>query len=704
MQGRLEERQLLETFQAVVQDGRSGALVLVGEAGIGKTRLLDEFAAGARGVRLTRTAGSESETHLGFAGLQRLLRPFMDRLERLPGPQRTALATAFGLISGTAPDLFLVGLAALTLLADVATDLPLICLVDDAQWLDQESLAALAFLGRRLEADSIGLLVGVREEARTLTVLQGLRTHTIAGLNAEEAHALVASRAPGRLEPRVLERLVRETQGNPLALIEATAALSAEQRAGGAVLPRHLPIGRRLEAHFAGQAAQLPAGTRLLLLLVAAAPAEDQALLWRAADRLELAPTALDPAVEAGILQGHAFRHPLIRAAVYSSAAPAERRVVHGALAEATHPDHDPDNRAWHRAESVVGLDDAVADALEQASERARNRGGYATQAAFLSRAADLTSDPQRRAVRCLAATAPYLQVGDTAAAARRLDQAGPGLTVPALRAAEQRIRAGIEWYTAGVAARAPKILLDALATFGPLDDRTTRAMLWEALTAGLLAGRHTVGVAVQDIARAGMDAPRGEGTLTDVLLDALAVRIAGEFGRAVPLLRNAVAALRTEDLSAVGPITSVGSWAAFDLWDDEGVAAVLTRMDAFHRGQGALQELGPTLYTEMAWEAAAGRFAEAETHRSEADEISAAFGSPPIHDERRVVLLAWQGREDETRAAVDSAMKLWGEQLGYGAVEKQRDVCAAPAGTGAGPVSPGARMRAAAVRGRPAG
>ncbi|WP_035855718.1 helix-turn-helix transcriptional regulator [Cryptosporangium arvum] len=666
MQGRLEERQLLDSFVERVRGGSSATLVLVGEAGIGKTRLLDGVAGAADGVRCARTGGAEAETHLGYAGLHRLLRPFLDRSDHLPDPQRTALATVFGRVGGPAPDLFLVGLATLTLLADVAADAPVVCLVDDAQWLDPESLAVLAFVGRRLDADGIGLLIGVRDDPAALAVLRGLPSHPVAGLTADDARRLVADTAPSRLDPHVADRIVAETGGNPLALLEVTGALTTEQLAGASVLPEHLPIGERLEAHFVRRVRVLPPDTRRLVLLLAAAPGDDEALLWRAAARLGVEPAALDPAISAGVVRGHTIRHPLIRSAVYADASPADRRAVHAALGHVT---VRADRRAWHRAESVAGLDDTVADELENAASGAR---GGAARAAFWSRAAELTSDAPRRAERFLAAARTFVVIGDTAAAASRLDRATPWLTRPAARAAAQRVRASVEWYGSGVAARAPAILLDALSTFGPLDGPTARAMLWEAMTAGLLAGRYTEGVTLLDVARAAARLPPSDRpTVADRALDAFAARIAGDYARAAPLLRTAVATMRTEDFAdGAGAEASVGSWAAIDLWDDDGLGAVLTRMEEFQRAQGALQGLNSTLSTVALWKVAIGRFAEAEAHHDEATELCAAMGLPPRGDAHRVELFAWQGREDQTRAAADLALRVWGAQLRYGVLE----------------------------------
>jgi len=680
--GRSTERALLEAFTATVRDGLSAALVLVGPAGIGKTRLLEHVAGSPEGLHVARTCGLESETHLGFAGLHRLLRPFLGRLDRLPDPQRTALATAFGLVAGPPPDLFLVGLAALTLLADAAHELPLVCLVDDAQWLDRESLAALGFLGRRLDADGIGLLVAVRDDPGADATLPGLPVHALAGLDDDAAGRLVAvtaggragGRPGGRPDEQVVARIVAGSGGNPLALIETSAALSSEQLNGTAVLPDVLPIGSSLEAHFAAQVAVLPPQTRLFLLLVAAAPPDDHALLWRAAGRLGLAPAAPDAAVSGGFLlagRRYALRHPLIRSAVYATAPPGDRRAVHRALGEAVDADLDPDARAWHLAESVAGLDEALAADLEQASERARDRGGLAARAALLSRAAELTPEPSLRARRFLDAALTYVLVGDLAAAGRQLDLAAPGLRPPALQAAGQRARAAIEWYGTGVVVRVPAILLDALARCGPLDDRTVRAMLWEALTAGLMSGRCTQGVTLREIADAALTAPPSDPARprpTDLLLDAFATRLARGYEPAVPLLRAGVAALRTGVPGDVDdPSIWIGAWAALDLWDDEGFAAALRRIDAVTRAGGALNSLKSTLSTAATGKVLAGRFVEAQACHTEAGEIEAAMGLRAWGSEHVIELLAWQGREEQTRAAAEVTERVWVDQLGYG-------------------------------------
>ncbi|MGI5242105.1 AAA family ATPase [Dactylosporangium sp. CA-139066] len=562
LHGRHDECQAIEEFTTTVRTGLSAALVLVGEAGIGKTRLLQYATGAAADLQVARVAGVEPEHRLAYAALHRLLRPFTDRIDQLPGPQRDALAGAFGLAEGVTADRFLVGLAVLTLLADVARSLPLVCLVDDAQWLDPETVAALAFAARRLHADSLGLLIATRDEPALARALDGLPTLPVAGLPDGAARDLLALAAAGRVAPFVAGRMVAETRGNPLALIELTAELSADQLAGGASLPDRLPLSHRMEAHFLRHVRTMPAATRSLLLIAAVAPPDDVAVIWRTAAMLGLPAEALDPAVAEGILMAApacTFRHPLIRSAVYSAAPAAERRRVHAALAEAIDRDADPDRRAWHLAEATAGLDEDVAAELDRASLRARTRGGYATLAMFLSRAADLTPDPRRRAGRLLGAARAHLAAGDPVAAGLRLEQAEPALHTPTMRAAAQQTRATLAWFGGGVATVVSAMMLEA-ATDPGLPAELSNGMLFEALTAAMLSGQHTAGTTIADVARAARRAPgRGQApaSTTRLLLDAFATRILDGFGPAVPHLRAAAAALRTERDLAHGSIPS---------------------------------------------------------------------------------------------------------------------------------------------------
>src|SRR4051794_7977902 len=404
--GRRSECQTLDRLLEAVRGGESRALVLRGEPGVGKTALLDYTIESASELRVVRAFGVESEMELAFAGLQQLCASMLDRLECLPGPQRDALATAFGLRAGETPDRFLVGLAALGLLSEVAGERPLLCVVDDAQWLDRASAQALGLIARRLVAESVALVFAVRvpSEEQELARLPEL---VVEGLRGGDARALLDSVIRGPLDDRVLDRIVAETRGNPLALLELPRGLTPAELAGGFGLPHAPPLPDRIEDSFRRRLAPLPAPTRELMLVAAAEPAGEPVLVWRAADRLGIGVGDATPAAAAGLLEFGArvrFRHPLVRSAVYRAAAPADRRRVHQALAEAADADVDPDRRAWHRAEAAPGPDENVASELERSAGRAQRRGGVAAAAAFLERATELTPEPAHRAQRALAA------------------------------------------------------------------------------------------------------------------------------------------------------------------------------------------------------------------------------------------------------------------------------------------------------------
>ena len=533
----------LDDLAEAIRRGLSRSLVIAGEAGIGKTRLLRYAAQAAGGVQTVSIAGVESELRLGFAALHRMLVPYLDRTGRLPAPQRDALGSAFGLAAGPPADRFLVGLGALTLLADAAAGQPLIWLVDDAQWLDRESVEVLGFVGRRLHADSIGLLFGAREPSPGLTALDGLPTRRLGGLEPAAARALLAASVSGPLNARVAARITTETGGNPLALLEVAGLLTADQLAGRSPLPRRLLVGRGLQEHFLRQVKMLPLAARSLLLLASAASGDDPAALWRAAASLGLGPDSAEPAVAQDIVSLDprvAFRHPLIRSAVYEGARPGERRQVHDAWASIAGQDGYPDEAAWHRAAATVVPDEDVAADLDRSAGRAERRGGHVAQAAFLTRAAELTPDARDRAVRWFAAAQAHLAAGDAALAEALLDRVAPRLHAAGMHVAAQRLRASIAVFFSRHQ-DAPAILLDAVTTVDQNDLPLIREMLFEAMQAVLVARQYTTGVTPVEVAHAALQAPRdpaGTASATDLLLDGFATRIAVGYRPAVPLLR----------------------------------------------------------------------------------------------------------------------------------------------------------------------
>ncbi|MGH3403506.1 MAG: AAA family ATPase, partial [Streptosporangiaceae bacterium] len=502
MRGRQTEQAALDGLLAQVRSGRGRVLVLRGEAGVGKTALLDYLQDQASGFRVERAAGVESEMEIAFAGLHQLCTPMLSHLAGLPGPQRDALGTIFGLSAGSAPGRLLVGLAVLGLLSEAAEERPLLCLIDDVQWLDQASAQALAFVARRLLAEPIGLVFAVREP-RDDQQLEDLPRLTVEGLHSADARALLDSVTPGRLDERVRDRFVAETRGNPLALLELPSGLSAAELAGGFGLPGAPPLASRIEQSFRRRLQSLPVQAQQLLLVAAAEPVGEVPLLWRAAERLGIATDAAVPAEAAGLIELGArvrFRHPLLRAAVYDAAALPDRREVHRALADATDPDIDPDRRAWHRARAATGPDEAVAGELERSAVRAQARGGVAAAAAFLQRAAELTPDPARRGARALAAARDKFAAAAPEAAYELLDMAESGPLDDLQRAEVARLRAQMA-FVKKRQGDGPRLLLDAAERLGPLDGRVARAAYLEALGAAISVGRLGRGLTVQEAA-----------------------------------------------------------------------------------------------------------------------------------------------------------------------------------------------------------
>lgn len=414
LRGRGDQAAQLDGLLDRARAGHSGVLMLSGEAGVGKTALLDYVIASASASALTvvRVAGIESEMELAFAALQQLCGPMLDRLERVPARQRNALETAFGVGAGEVPDRFLVGLAMMSLLSEVSQERPLLCVIDDAQWLDQASAQALAFVARRVLAEPVVMLFAAREPSDLLT---GLPALALAGIADADARALLSSVVPGRLDRRIAQQIIVETRGNPLALLELPRGLSAGQLAGGFGLPGALSLSGRIESSFSRRLEALPEDTRRLLLVAAAEPTGDPALLWRAAERLTIDPRALEPAESDRLIDvDHRvrFRHPLVRSALYRGATPQERRATHRALADATDARVDPDRRAWHLAVATAGANEAIATELERAAARAHARGGLAAAAAFQERAVGLTAEPSLRAQRALAAAQTKYEAG----------------------------------------------------------------------------------------------------------------------------------------------------------------------------------------------------------------------------------------------------------------------------------------------------
>src|SRR5712691_9166058 len=667
---RLEERQALDRVLDAARRGLSAALVVRGEPGVGKTSLLGYAVDSAAGFRVVRVAGVESELELGFAGLHRLLVSFLPAMARLPQRQRKALGSAFGLIEGMPADRFAVGLAALSLLADAAAGPPLLCVVDDAQWLDQESLEVLAMVGRRVHAERIALVFGTRD-AGDGRVLEGIPDIRVGGLPEHDALELLGSSVDGPLDPHLARRIVKETQGCPMAIIELAGELTAAELSGAGLLPAPLPLSRRLETHFLRQVRALPATTQALLLVAAAEPSGDPRLITGAAGRLGSPPAAAEPARAGGVIVMYPearFRHPLIRSAVYGGASPADRRRAHQALAAEMDPQRDADRRAMHLAAAATGPDEAVAAELDRAAGRAQARGGYSAAGALLARAAQLTSDEDHWAARVLAAAHAHLAGGAPARARLLLEQTAQ-ISDPFQQARMRRLQ-GLIRYALGQARGTPSILLGAARALEPFDARLARATMLEALEAARVTGRFTVtGESDLDVCRAARAMPLPPGSrpgVADLLLDGATALVLDGHAAAVPVLGRAIAGLLADQSDSADALLwlGIGCWAAGAVGDDTSLHELATRLEQRAREKGALGALSTGLVFLAMSELLDGSLAAVRARFAERAEIMAAVGRRS--DVGELVVLAWQGRETEARTAA-AAVTRYATEHGHG-------------------------------------
>jgi DNA-binding CsgD family transcriptional regulator len=658
--GRRSEIEVLDRLLDAARGGRSGVLVLRGDPGVGKTALLEHTIESTSGFRIARATGAESEMELPFAGLHQLCAPMLDRLEGLPDPQREALAVAFGLSGGPAPDRFLVGLAVLNLLSQVAETQPLLCAIDDAQWLDRASAQTLAFLARRLLAESVALVIATREPSAELA---GLPELVVEGLRNGDARALLGSALHVPIDARVRERIVAETRGNPLALLELPRGLTPAQLAGGFGLPDELKLSGRIEERFRARVGALPADSRHLLLVAAAEPVGDPLLVWRAAERLGIVASAADAAEASGLIRFGSrvmFRHPLVRSAVYRAASPEARREVHRALAEATGPDIDPDRRAWHRAQATPGPDEEVACELESSAGRAQARGGLAAAAAFLERAAALTLDPGRRAGRALAAAHATQRAGAPDAALKLLATAEAGPLDELERAQVDELRAQIA-FASNRGRDAPPLLLAAAKRLEPLDPRLAREAYLDAFSAAIFAGRlATAGAAreVADSARARRASPDRRGA-PELLLDGLAALIADGHTAGAPILKRAIGAFSSDDVTRDEELRWLwlASHAAALLWDYESWDRLSARRVQVARDVGALSVLPIALSTRAGVHLFAGELGVAASLAEEVRAVTEATEGPRA-PYPALAVSAFRGRAAEAFELIEDSTK----------------------------------------------
>ncbi|MEV3901716.1 AAA family ATPase [Mycobacterium sp. NPDC050551] len=664
-------------LRRVLSSARSGdgqVLVLRGEAGAGKTALLDHLITQARGFSVTHVAGVESDMELAFAGLHQLCAPLMSHIERLPEPQRDALAVAFGRGVGPVPDRFLVGLAVLSLLAAAAEQQPQLCVIDDAQWLDQVSTQVLGFVARRLLAEPVALVFAARE--RGAEVLRGLPELAVGGLSDSDARELLDSVVLGRIDERVRDRIIAETRGIPLALLEVPRNVSSAELVGGFGASSTRPSAGHVEESFVRRIASLPRDTRLLVLAAAAEPVGDAGLLLRAAAALNISVDALAPAEAAGVIEFGPrirFRHPLVRSAAYRAADLADRRAVHRALADVTDPQLDPDRRAWHAANAAAGPDDEIAAELEASAGRAHTRGGIAAAATFLERAVALSADPRLRGARALVAARAKRDAAAYEAAYDLLAIAELSPLSESQRAEMAWLRAQMEFARGrGGEPGAPQIataaaqLLDAARRLEPIDDQSAREAHLEALAAAMYASQCAPPgalVAAAESVRHAVNRVADPHRPADLMLSGMADLITGGLTEGADRLRTALEhwcshaqrddgeALRW--LSLAFPI--VQESATGELWDDEVMHRLATAMVCNARDAGALATLPSALAFRAGVHVLAGEFDHAATLLEEAEEISAATNHKPVKY-HRLHLSAWRGNSDETTALIEVA------------------------------------------------
>jgi DNA-binding CsgD family transcriptional regulator len=658
--GRQAECEALDRVLADAIAGSSRVLVLRGDAGVGKSALLGYLTEQVDTSRsqVARAVGVESEMELAHSGLHQLCAPMLDRLDRLPEPQREALETVFGLGEGPSPDPFLVGLATLSLLAEVAEQQPLVCLVEDAQWLDQASAQILAFVARRLLAERMALVAAARTGIGD-GVLAGLPELFVGALGDIDARALLLENLIGPLDAAVCDQIVAESHGNPLALLEFPRTWGATELAGGFGVFEGNPVAGRIEESYVRRLRRLPSDAQLLVLAATAEPLGDPLLLHIAAKSLEIDMSAVDPAVDAGLLtvgQRVEFAHPLVRSSAYRSAAAKDRHRVHQALADATDAETDPDRRAWHRAHATAGLDEDVAAELERSAGRAQARGGASAAAAFLQRAVALTEDPAHRAERALAAAQASIQAGSFEAARELLVLAEAGTPAEFQLALIDLLRAHLAFAT-NRGNEATPLLYAAARRLEPLDPKLARETYLDAFSAALFGARLNEGIGVAEVAAAARSAPRApeEASSADLLLDAL-VALSDDYAMAIEPCRNALRRVSSDTISPEERLRWLwqGCVIALENWDDESARSLSQRSVQVARETGTLGELALALSAHTPVLVLCGDLSAAEMAVAESRTVEEATGiaSAPYG---AMILAAWRGRGIETRALLDA-------------------------------------------------
>jgi DNA-binding CsgD family transcriptional regulator len=658
--GRERECEVIDRLLRAARDSRGEAIVVHGDPGIGKTALLEYATAGAQGFQVLRAVGNEAEMALPFAALHQFCSPCLARLEQLPEPQRDALKVAFGLITGVAPDRLLVGLAVLSLLSQLGTERPLLCVIDDTQWLDRESAQAFAFVARRLVTERITFVFATRS---VTDEVRGLPELVVDGLGDAAATTLLRSVLPNRVDERVLERFVAEAHGNPLALLELPRGLTPAQVAGGFALPVSVPVAGRIEASYRRRLTRMPAQSRRLLLIAAAEPTGDPMLVWRAAEQLGLDESAAAPIEAEGLLDFGArlvFSHPLVRSAIYRAASAEDRREAHRALAVATDAAIDPDRHAWHRAQATARPDEDVAAELELSAGRASARGGVAAAAAFMERSAELSVDPASRARRALVAAEDKRQVGalDAALALATIAEQGP---LDDFQLAQLDVLRAQISFASDRGSDAPLLMIKAAQRLEPHDASRARETYLDAITAALFAGRLAQGSGARDVATAALAAlrPVGSPRASDLLLDGLARLILDGPTSGTPVLKQALDAFRGQRVATDERLRwswLAGRAAAF-IWDYDSWDALTACQLEVARDAGALTVLPLALSTRAGVHMFAGDLTAAASLIEQVEAVADATDARTARY-AAVMIAALHGREDEGRELIDANAK----------------------------------------------
>jgi DNA-binding CsgD family transcriptional regulator len=629
--GRDAELERLTALVEIARSGRSAAMLVRSDAGMGKSALLAAVTEHARaaGLRTNELQGVAGEADFGFAALQRLLIPFMDGYGELPAPQREALGAAIGLTDSSAPDRFLVGLAALTLLAETEPGRPKLLVIDDAHWLDRESLDTLTFVARRLQAESLVIVFGARPVGAAAQAFDGIETIELGGLSVAATTELLSIRS-GTIDPEVGRRVADGTQGCPLAILELARDLSPAQLVGVVPLPDPLPIGERLEELYLSRVRALPASTQQLLLIAAADTAANLATVVSAGAITGLGAEALDAAQSAGLVDVDTtvrFRHPLVRSAVYRGAAPADRRHAHAILATVTDRDIEPDAWVWHRANSVSGTDEDVASALAVRGLEAERRGRYAACAALQSRAAELTSDPRLRARRTQSAVTALLVAGAHGEAKALLERVDVEQAEPLVQAQAQRLRAVLSFIERPVDALAT--LAETAQNLEKLDPQLSQVTYAEGLFLATVTDQFAPPGLVEGLAASALSSlSPGESSVFADVIRALALRLNGDFSAAVPHMRSTVRRLSQGNAPKNFPLSiAIGGMLTMELLDLDAYRRFMDDHATDHRSRGALDLLRSSVQAQASYEIFDGRFDRAGVLFAEAIEITRSIG-----------------------------------------------------------------------------